>query len=126
MGKSAGRLPDAELEVMQAAWSCSPPVFRTDIEDILRGKGRPMAATTVLTLLARLTERRFLSVDKCGRSNCYTPLISRRGYLAAQSKRFFRKLCGGDMTAFATALCDSGLSKADREQLRRLLEHEEL
>ncbi|MEA5038879.1 MAG: BlaI/MecI/CopY family transcriptional regulator, partial [Clostridiaceae bacterium] len=57
------RLPDAELEVMQAVWECVPPVSRTDIERILQ-KRRPLAATTVLTVLARLTEKRFLSVEK--------------------------------------------------------------
>lgn len=119
------RLPDAELEVMQAVWACVPPVSRTDIECILQ-KRRPLAATTVLTVLARLTEKRFLSVEKDGRSNSYTPTISRRDYLAAQSKRFVDKLCGGDMSLFAAALCDSGLSREDIEELRLLLEKDEL
>ena len=26
------RLPDSELEVMQAVWACTPPVSRADIE----------------------------------------------------------------------------------------------
>ncbi|MEA5040545.1 MAG: BlaI/MecI/CopY family transcriptional regulator, partial [Clostridiaceae bacterium] len=68
----------------------------------------------------------FLSVEKDGRSNSYTPTISRRDYLAAQSKRFVDKLCGGDMSLFAAALCDSGLSREDIEELRLLLEKDEL
>lgn len=56
MEKVIQRLPDAELEVMQALWSCTSPASRATIENILR-KSRPMAATTVLTLLIRLTER---------------------------------------------------------------------
>ena len=36
------RLPDAELEVMQAIWACEPPVSRTDIDEILRDT-HPMA-----------------------------------------------------------------------------------
>ncbi len=119
------RLPDAELEVMQAIWSCPPPVSRADIENLLRER-RPMAVTTILTLLTRLTDRGFLTVDKCGRSNCYTPLVSKQDYLASQSKRFFDKLCGGDLYTFAAALCDSGLSKSDIDELRRLLERGEL
>lgn len=124
MGK-INRLPDAELEVMQAVWSCTPPVARTDIERVL-GEERPLAATTILTLLARLTERGFLQADKCGRSNCYTPLIPKRDYLASQSRRFFDKLCRGDLYAFATALSDSGLSQEDIDELRRLLERDQL
>lgn len=113
------RLPDAELEVMQAVWDCTPPVSRNDIEGIL---SQPMASTTILTLLSRLVDRKFLTIEKVNRSNQYTPLISRQDYLAAQSKRFLRTLCGGDMRVFATALCDSGLSKEDIAELRQLLE----
>ena len=119
------RLPDAELEVMQAIWDSIPPVSRTDVESILN-KTRPMASTTILTLLSRLVDRKFLTIDKTGRSNCYTPIVPRQDYLASQSKSFLDKLCGGDIRVFATALCDSGLSKDDIEELRRLLEEGEL
>ena len=119
------RLPDAELEVMQAVWDCEAPVSRSDIENVL-SKTRPMAATTILTLLSRLVERDFLTIERSGRSNCYTPVITKQDYLAAQSKSFLDKLCGGDIRAFATALCDSGLSRDDIEELRRLLEKGEL
>lgn len=119
------RLPDAELEVMQAVWDCIPPVSRADIESILN-KTHLMATTTILTLLSRLVERKFLTIEKIGRSNCYTPVISKQDYLASQSKSFLDKLCRGDIRVFATALCDSGLSKEDIEELRRLLERGEL
>lgn len=121
MREAIRRLPDAELEVMNAVWDCEAPVARTDIEAVL-GKERPMAPTTILTLLTRLTEKGFLRAEKQGRANCYTPLIPRHDYLAAQSRRFVEKLCGGSMSAFAAALCDSGLSRAEIEELRALLE----
>ena len=119
------RLPDSELEVMQAVWSCTPPVSRADIENIIN-KTHTMATTTILTLLFRLAERKFLTVEKIGNSNYYTPEILKSDYLAAQSKSFLDKLCGGDMRIFATALCDSGLSDEEIEQLRQLLERGEL
>lgn len=115
------RLPDAELEVMQAVWACTPPVSRAQIEQILR-QSRPMAVTTLLTLLTRLAEKGFLAIEKVGRGKCYTPLISQQAYLAAQSRSFLNKLCGGNLATFATALCDSGLSKEDLAELRALLE----
>lgn len=121
MRESIRRLPDAELEVMNAVWECDPPVARADIEKIL-DRSRPMAATTILTQLTRLTEKGFLRLEKQGRVNCYTPLVSRRDYLACQSRRFVEKLCGGSMSAFAAALCDSGLSREELEELRALLE----
>jgi len=124
--KTIYRLPDAELEVMQAVWDCTPPVSRADIERILEDKHRRLAPTTILTLLSRLVERGALVISKQGRSNLYTPVISRRDYLASQSNRFLNKLCGGDIHILASALCGSGLSREEVAELRRLLDEGKL
>ena len=115
------RLPDSELEVMQAIWACKAPVARSDIEDILF-QTHPMAMTTLLTLLTRLSEKGFINIEKVGRSSRYIPLVSQEDYLSAQSKRFLDKLCGGSISTFATALCNSGLSKEELAELRDMLE----
>ena len=121
MAELIRRLPDAELEVMQAIWACTPPVARADIQELLKDT-HPMALTTLLTVLTRLSEKGFLRIEKVGRSARYIPLISQRDYLAQQSNRFLHKLCGGNLSTFASALCDSGLSKEEVAQLRDLLE----
>lgn len=125
MAKTFTRLPDAELSVMQALWRCEPPAGRDALEAIL-STTHPMAPTTLLTLLTRLENRGFLSVEKAGRRSVYTPLVSQADYLASQSKTFVEKLFGGSMSAFASALCHSGLSRAELQELRRLLEEGEL
>ena len=125
MKKMIRRLPDAEQEVMQALWACKVPVARADIEKILF-KTHPMAMTTLLTLLTRLNEKGFLTIQKKGRRSYYTPCISREDYLASQSRNFFQKLCGGNLSVFANALCDSGLTEEEIADLRTLLERDEL
>lgn len=115
------RLPDAELEVMQAIWACEPPVSRTDIDEILRDT-HPMAQTTLLTVLTRLSEKGFVEIRKEGRSARYIPVVARQEYLAQQSRRFVEKVCKGSLPAFAAALCDSGLTKDELAWLRELLE----
>ena len=119
------RLPDAELEVMQAIWECEEPVSRADIDVILKDT-HPMALTTLLTLLTRLSEKGFIRIEKEGRSSRYYPLVSKQEYLAQQSNRFLQKLCGGNLSVFASALCDSGLTKEELAELRSILEKEEL
>ena len=119
------RLPDAEQEVMQAIWACAAPVARADIEEILFPE-HPMAMTTLLTMLTRLAEKGFISIEKQGRRSLYTPLISQEDYLASQSKTFFEKLCGRNISTFAAALCDSGLTREEIAELRSLLERDEL
>lgn len=57
--KTIRRLPDSDLEVMQAIWVCSPPVSRADQERALADT-YPVAQTTLLT---RLTEKVFVSAQ---------------------------------------------------------------
>lgn len=119
------RLPDGELEVMQAVWACQPPVSKGDIEQQIYAV-HPMAETTLLTMLSRLTEKGFLRAQVQKRKKYYTPCVSRQEYLAAQSRSFIEKVCGGSVSAFANALCDSGLTRKELDQLRSLLERDAL
>lgn len=123
--KEIKRLPESELEIMQIIWKNPSPVSRMTIEDALQ-KIHPLAPTTILTLLTRLCEKGFLSLEKDGRTNLYTPLVSERDYLAAESRSFLDRLFGGSVAGFATALCDSGITKEELEELRRLLEKGEM
>lgn len=120
MNTTIRRLPDAELEVMQAIWACTPPVVRTEINEILKDT-HPMALTTLLTLLTRLSEKGFIKIEKVSRSARYIPLVTQEEYLAAQSRCFLDKLCGGSLSTFAIALCNSGLTKEEIAELRDLL-----
>lgn len=110
---------------MQAIWDCEPPVSRADIEPLLQRR-HPMATTTLLTLLGRLTQKGVLQAQKRGKSKVYTPAFSRGQYVASQGSRFLSKLCRGDVRLFATALCEGGLSREEVEELRRLLEEDGL
>ena len=119
------RLPDSELEVMQAVWTFSPPVSSADIREHLSAS-YPIAQTTLLTLLTRLKDKGFLKAELDGQRKLFFPLVLQQEYLAAQSNRFLKKLCGGNLSTFAAALCDSGLTKEEIEELRSLLERNEL
>ena len=121
MKQEIHRLPDSELELMQAIWQCEPPVSRSDLEAHL-SKNRYLAPTTILTFLTRLCEKGFLTVERRGKTNCYTPLISEKDYLAQESRSILNRLYGGSLKAFATALVDSGISKEEIEALRVMLE----
>ena len=115
------KLPDSELEVMQVLWRLESPVPRHKVEEEME-KVHPVAQTTLLTMLTRLSEKGFVRIEKQGRSSVYIPLVAREDYQAKQSKRFFDQLFGGSIPAFASALTASGISKEELEELRRLLE----
>ena len=125
MKQSIRRLPDRELELMQIIWQKEPPVSRTEIEENLK-KDHTLAATTILTLLTRLCEKGFLKLEKQGRANLYTPVVTQKAYLAGESRSLLIKLYGGSVRTFAAALCDSGLTREELAELRDLLERDAL
>ncbi len=123
--KEIKHLPESELEIMQIVWKEQAPVSRATIEHALE-KIHPLAPTTILTLLTRLSEKGFLAQKKEGRLNLYEPLVTEKEYLASESRSFLNRLFDGSIANFATALCDSGIQKEELEELRRLLEKGEL
>ena len=125
MEKLMQRLPDAELEVMQALWAQKVyPVSSAEIMEGLGGKRWRLA--TLLKLLSRLEERGFVRREKEGRSNLYSPLAGREDYLAAESRSFLERLHGGSLPSLVAALVEShAISEADVEELADILRKKE-
>ena len=116
----AKRLPDAELEVMQAVWSLEPPVTAAQVQQNVPSDWK---ATSVLTFLSRLCDKGFLSCEKEGRQNLYTPLVSREAYLQCESRSFVERVCGGSVKNLVASLSDAGaLTENDLDELRAFLD----
>lgn len=114
------RLPDAELEVMQALWQVNPyPAHTSDISAYLH---KDWKAPTLLKLLSRLEERGFIRGEKEGRANVYTPLVARQDYLQMESRSFFTRLHGGSLSSLVASLFpDTKLTQEDVAQLEEIL-----
>jgi len=122
MEKAVRRLGDAELEVMQAIWAAEAPVNSGVIQSALKGR-RSWALPTLLTVLNRLCEKGFLSCEKQGRSNLYTPLIGEEEYRRREGRTILEKLYGNSVTGLVAALYDGhSISDGDLEDLRKLLD----
>lgn len=75
-GRSARDIPPPlELECLRTLWTLGEANVRTVREALL--PKRPLAYTTVMTMLDRLARKQAVSRKKVGRSFVYTPLISR-------------------------------------------------
>ena len=59
-------------------------------------------------------------------SACSLPKPGHRSGAGKQDRRHADQLCGGSISAFASALCDGALSKQEIDQLRKLLEEDRL
>ena len=114
------RLPDAELEVMQAIWALQPPVTAAEVQQNAPKEWKP---TSVLTFLSRLCEKGFLRCEKQGRQNYYTPLVREEAYLQRESRSFVQRLCGGSVKNLVASLSDAGaLTERDIDELRAFLD----
>ena len=121
MEHNLNRLPDAELEVMQALWDSEPwPACTSALMPKLQ---RDWKLPTLLKLLSRLEKRGFVKKgEKEGRSNGYMPLVSREEYLRFESQSFLRRLHGGSLSSLIAALApEKKLKEEEREALERIL-----
>ncbi len=114
------RLPESELEIMMIIWKYDRPVNRMEIEEHLK---KDVAAPTILSFLNRLEAKGFVSVEKVGKINWYTPLVKEEEYLQRESRNILQRLYQNSLKNFVTALYDGeGLSSQDIEDLRAFVE----
>lgn len=110
------RLPDSELEIMMIIWQAGQPVTSAYISEQLKNK-KKWKITSILTFLARLTEKGFLTSRREGKINIYSAVIGEEEYLEKEGKSFLEKLYGNSLTTFVAslykgnAICDEDLTE---------------
>lgn len=75
------RLGDLEAEIMDQLWAARSPVAVRAVRDALHPT-RPLAYTTVMTVMDRLFQKGWLVRERVGRSYHYRPALSRGEYTA--------------------------------------------
>lgn len=118
------QLSDAELEIMKIIWANPQEItLFSCIMDSLAARGRPCQKNTLIVLLSRLKNKRFLSARKIGHRNEYTPLISEAEYQTAQTRHFLNKLYEGSAKGLVSNLISADLlTDEEYEELKSLLE----
>ena len=116
------RLPDSELELMMIIWDAGRPMSRNEIEEQLPGE-RQLSATTILSFLSRLQEKRFVQVRKEGRNNVYEPLVRKEDNLKQESRSIWRRLYQNSVGNFMAALGQGDeLTDQDLDELQEFLD----
>lgn len=121
MKSNIKRLPDAEFTVMKAIWHSKAPVTTHTIMEHLSSdiSWKPQ---TLLTMLARLTEKGFLNSERVGRERCYTPIISEKEYLDIETGNFLQRYAGNSLGKLIKTLYAEGdMTKEDIAELREWL-----
>ncbi len=121
--KHIKRLPSAELNIMLILWQTNQPVTSTYVMNQLEAsQNKKLAITSVLTLLSRLNEKGFVHIEKNGKSNVYTPLISEETYSRLESQTILERFYGNSLTSLVSSLVRSDdITKEDLDELRSYL-----
>ena len=116
------RLGDAELEIMETIWAEKEPVRSARLLKNLKTRNT-WALSSLMTALARLTEKGFVCCDRKYRHNLYTALIGEEDYKAYQGRTLLDRLYGSSVTKMVANLVQQEkLSREDVETLREYLD----
>ncbi|NBI86370.1 BlaI/MecI/CopY family transcriptional regulator [Lachnospiraceae bacterium] len=122
MGNKLKKLGEAELEIMQVVWDSENPVTSNYILKELQGR-RKWQLSTLMTSLARLSDKGFINCDRSTGSNLYTSVISENEYKAGASKHFLEKLYNNSIqNMIATLYNNRQIKNSDIEELRDFLD----
>ena len=113
------RLSESELDVMLVVWRAQEAL---DTGEVARRLQKGWKIQAVQVVLGRLVKKGYLSCEKIGRLNYYTPLVAEADYRAAETETFVEKLYRNSPKSLIAALVQSQpLSKEDLEEIRALL-----
>lgn len=113
------RLSESELDVMLVVWRAQEAL---DTGEVARRLQKGWKIQAVQVVLGRLVNKGYLSCEKIGRLNYYTPLVAEADYRAAETETFVEKLYRNSPKSLIAALVQSQpLSKEDLEEIRALL-----
>ena len=113
------RLSESELDVMLVVWRAQEAL---DTGEVARRLQKGCKKQDVQLVFGRLVKKGYLSCEKNGRLNYYTPLVAEADYRAAETETFVEKLYRNSPKSLIAALVQSQpLSKEDLEEIRALL-----
>lgn len=120
-GKGAEKLlGELELAIMRVAWSRESVTVR-DVLDAL-AKKRPLAYTTVMTVMSRLADKGLLVAEKRGKTHYYHAAQTREEFEARAAGQVVHSLIADFGGEIALSQFVKELSEMDPDQLARLAE----
>ncbi len=114
-------LSGAQLEIMNLIWARGEATV-TDVWKALQQK-RPVARTTVLTVMDRLEKKGWLKRRVVDQQHLYSPARTREATLGGMVERLVETAFAGSAEDLVVALLDGrGVSDAEAKRIRTLIE----
>lgn len=107
------QISESELVLMKIIWGNGGRALYSYIMEELEKEENEWKKNTVLTLLSRLVEKKFLKTDKIGRRNEYQALVSQEEYQAMQTQHFVDRIYAGNVKGLVSTLLQQDIISAD-------------
>lgn len=122
--RSLAPLSEAQQEIMEIVWEAGS-ISATDVRRVLEQR-RPVARTTVQTLIKRMVEKGWLRHTRAGRTFLFSAAVPREASLGEKARELVDSTFGGSAEELMTALlAHRGLSRKEAANIRKLLDEAE-
>ena len=122
--RTPGPLTEVELEIMHVVWERGEATVR-QVHDVLAAR-RPVAYTTVMTMLGLLAKKGHLKREESGRAFVYRPAHAKGRVVSRMLDDFVTRVFRGSARPLVLALLkEKKLSRRDLDEISRLAEEEE-
>jgi predicted transcriptional regulator len=116
------QLTKTEEQLMQILWKQEKAFMKDLIEAFPDPKP---AATTVATLLKRMTEKGFVGYKEYGKSREYFPQVDKSAYFSKQVNVMIKSFFNNSASQFASFFTkEADMSKTELEELRKIIDTE--
>jgi len=114
-------LTDLEAEIMRLVWQKGKTTVR-DVYEAIRAT-RPLAYTTVMTVLSKLAEKGIVERSQKGRAYVYRPKVSKKEAAQRSVAKLLHKFFDGSPRALVAHLIDvDAISPSEFSLLQQLLD----
>lgn len=107
------QISESELVLMKIIWKNGGTALYSFVMEELEKEKNEWKKNTVLTLLSRLIEKKYLKVKKIGRRNEYVALVTEQEYQATQTHSFLDKIYEGNVKNLVSTLLQQDILSAD-------------
>ena len=112
------QISESELVLMNIIWKNGGTALYSFIMEELEKEKNEWKKNTVLTLLSRLIDKKFLKTNKIGRRNEYAALVTQQEYQAMQTHSFLDRIYGGNVkNLVSTLLQEDIISSGDLREI---------
>ncbi len=119
------RLAELQLAIMNVLWDAGEATV-AQVRESLEAADRPLAHTTIATMLSRLETEGHVEHSSEGRANVYRPLLRRDAVSRSMVSDLASRLFAGDVTQMvAHLLAESDVTPEEITRLKKLVRDKE-